>query len=94
MWNFIYTNLQEGTEKFVPKIKCKNKQKRPPWFSPSIKKSVKKKHTLFKRFLESQNSYHYKQYIQARNETARLVKNSKKRTSGIISPLTSSVLGR
>ena len=78
MWNYIHTTIQEGTEKFVPKVKSKSKRKTPAWFSPIIKKSVKKKHALFKRFLESQNSYHYKLYIQARNESARLVKNSKK----------------
>ena len=42
------------------------------------KKKSKKKYTLFKRFLESQNSYVYKLYINAWNEAARLVKNAKK----------------
>ena len=78
MWKFINAKIQEGTEQCVPKIECKNNKKIPPWFNPNIKKSVKKKHYLFKKYLSSNNSFIYKQYIQARNESARMIKNSKR----------------
>ena len=45
--------------------------------SPEIRKSVKRKYKLFKRFLNSNNSYHYKQYVTARNEASKAVKKGK-----------------
>ena len=46
--------------------------------NPTVRKSIKKKHKLFKKFLDSENSWYYKQYIEARNEAAKLVKEAKR----------------
>ena len=77
-WNLIYSKLDEGMEKFVPKVDIKSRKKSPPWMNPFVKKSIKKKHKLFKKLFNSNNSYVYKLYMNARNESARIVKNAKK----------------
>ena len=77
-WNLIYSKLDEGMEKFVPKVDIKSRRKSPPWMNPFVKKSIKKKHKLFKKLFNSNNSYVYKLYMNARNESARIVKNAKK----------------
>ena len=41
-------------------------------------KSIKKKHKLFKRYLDSRNGVHYKEYIEIRNQTTKLIKKAKK----------------
>ena len=75
-WNLIYSKLDEGMEKFVPKVDIKSRKKSPPWMNPFVKKSIKKKHKLFKKLFNSNNSYVYKLYMNARNESARIVKNA------------------
>ncbi|MCP3849730.1 MAG: hypothetical protein GY694_05770, partial [Gammaproteobacteria bacterium] len=77
-WSYIKSIIDEGKELFIPKTSCKQKSRKPKWMNPTVCKSIKKKHLLFKRFLNSNNSYIYKQYIEARNEAARVVKNAKR----------------
>ena len=43
----------------------------------TIKKSVKKKNKLFKRYLETRNSWHYHEYVKIRNKTTHDIKNAK-----------------
>ena len=77
-WKFIHSKLQDGNDLFIPKSEFKNRKKKPPWMNHNVCKSIKKKHALFKKYLESNNSWTYILYIRARNEAARLVKNCKR----------------
>ena len=70
--------ILEGKEKYVPKVELKQNKSKPLWLNNNVKKSVKKKYLLFKRYLESKNSTHYKDYVNVRNETTKLIKNAKK----------------
>ena len=76
-WNFIKDKIKEGMEMFIPKVTISNKKKRPAWMSSEIKKSVRKKYKLFKRFLESNNSWYYYEYIKVRNQTTKDIKKAK-----------------
>ena len=78
-WLFIKEKIQEGIEKFIPtKTLPNNIKDKPPWMSITVKKSVKRKHKLFKRFLQSDSSKDYKEYINQRNITCKLIKQAKK----------------
>ena len=78
-WTYIKNILQEGINNFIPTKTVSSKLKdKPPWMSHTVKKSVKKKYSLFKRFLQSNSSKDYKEYIQARNNTCKLIKQAKK----------------
>ncbi len=63
--------------KFIPKIKVSTSIKRPAWMSIDIKKNIKKKYKLFKKYLESKNSYHYHEYRIFRNKLSKEVKQAK-----------------
>jgi len=78
-WLFIKEKIQEGIKEFIPTKIVSNKTKdKPPWMSYTIKKNVKRKYKLFKRFLETDSSKDYKQYIEARNSTCKMIKKAKK----------------
>ena len=78
-WEFIKDILSKGIRLYIPVIICTNKVKdKPPWLSTTVQKSVKKKHKLFKRFLESKSSLAYQEYIQVRNKVNKLIKNAKR----------------
>ena len=77
-WSILKDKVLCGMNKFLPKTKRNNGKPKPPWMSNEIKKSIKNKYKLFKRFLESKNSYHYKQYIEKRNEVSKQLKHLKK----------------
>ena len=77
-WNFIKSKLQEGIDLFIPIKICTDKVKdKPPWMSHHVKKNVKKKYLLFKRFIDSDSSTDYKEYIKMRNDVTKLIKRSK-----------------
>ena len=76
-WNLIKTKIHQGMELFIPKKKPKKKSQRPPWLCNDLRKSIKKKYLAFKRFLESKNSWRYKEYIKVRNKVSKDVKKAK-----------------
>ena len=77
-WKFIKSKLQEGIDLFIPIKICTDKVKdKPPWMSHHVKKNVKKKYLLFKRFIDSDSSTDYKEYIKMRNDVTKLIKRSK-----------------
>ena len=78
-WTYIKEKIQEGIHKFIPtKTVSNNLKDKPPWMSHTVKKSVKKKHKLFKRFLHTDSSYDYKEYIKVRNTTCKIIKRAKR----------------
>ncbi len=77
-WRFIKSKIDEGIELFIPKSSNNPKRRKPKWMNPTVCKSIKKKHLLFKKYIQSDNSFFYRQYLEARNMAARAVKNAKK----------------
>ena len=76
----LYYILNEGIYKFVPILKpiSKDKVKNPPWMNKKALKCIKKKYHLYKKFLHNKSHYNYQRYIEIRNTTKRLVKNTVK----------------
>lgn len=77
-WIFVKNKIQESIELFIPKKTTSNKKDKSPWMTQNIKKSVKKKYKMFKRFLETENSRDYHDYVKTRNEVSKAIKKSKK----------------
>ena len=63
-WDYINTTIQEGTKLFIPKVVINSKKKlQPKWMNMDIKRTIKRKYCLFKKYLESKNSWDYHLYI-------------------------------
>ena len=78
-WDLFKDRLEKGTEKFIPKTKCFKKKPKPLWMNEEAKKAIKRKQLLFKKYLSTKNSIHYKEYIKERNKTTKIIKNLKKK---------------
>jgi hypothetical protein len=77
-WEKIRSTLSTSMNSHIPKVKKNGKKFKPKWLNGTIKKSVKKKHELFKKYMKSQQSYDYRQYLFYRNECNRVVKKAKR----------------
>lgn len=78
-WLEIKNCIEQAMTKHIPKVKCNSgKRRKPAWLNAKARKSVKKKHKLYKRFLRSDLSYDYRRYIQSRNECNRVIKQAKR----------------
>ena len=79
MWNFIKNKIHDGMDKYIPKVKCNsNNTFKPGWLTAKVRKSVRKKYCLYKRFLNSNVTYDYQNYIKARNKCKKEVRKAKK----------------
>ena len=81
--NIIVTKIEEGIELFIP-LRKHSKSKKKPHLTGEVKKSVKKKYLLYKRWIESNNSHDYRNYIKERNLTSKLIKKAKRDHFGTI----------
>ena len=79
LWTKIKNVLLTGMERYIPKVKCTNQKKiKPSWMNKKVLQKIKKKHKLYKRFIQSKIGMDYNRYIIIRNQCNRLIKNSKK----------------
>ena len=76
--NLIRNKIDEGIKSFIPIQKLSNKKGKKTKFKGELKKSVKKKYKLYKRWLDSKNSWHYQDYIKERNKTTKLLKKARR----------------
>ena len=68
-WTTIKVKIIKALERNIPKVKTdKKKHDKQKWFTGKVKKSVRRKYHLYKRYLRSDASYDYWKYIGARNE--------------------------
>ena len=79
-WKLIKDIIETGVTSFIPLRKqSKNKNKKKPgWFTGPVRKSVKKKYELYKKWINSDNSHDYHVYIIERNATNKQIKKAKK----------------
>ena len=76
-WKHFTNVMHEGINKFVPKSKPQ-KRKQPIWMNHKALKSIKKKYTLYKRYLSNKTHFHYQKYLEARNEAKRQLRKAVK----------------
>jgi hypothetical protein len=78
-WVNIKNSIEQAISKHIPKVKgMSGKKRKPAWLNGKIRKSIKKKYKLFKKYLRSDLSYDYRRYIESRNECNRAVKQAKR----------------
>ena len=80
MWKCFSDKIKESMDRNIPKIKISSKRKQQPtWMSKKALRRIKKKHKLFKRFLNSNSGIMYRKYISMRNKCKKEIKKAKKR---------------
>jgi len=85
-WNIFKKKLEKKREKYVPHknvIEGKNNNKPP--LDINIVNSIKKKHTLWKRYMETRNEKYYLEYCKVRNKVRKLTRRSRKKHEETIS---------
>ena len=83
-WQDIRDKVHKSMEENIPKMGKRTKNKKYSktyWMSYELRKSVKKKYRLFKRYLESgrhKKGQKYREYVEERNKCARQTKKERK----------------
>ena len=78
-WSLLKESITNCMNQNIPKIDPNKKVKsKPKWFNGVVKKSVKKKYLLYKRYLQSDASIDYHKYIEQRNICNRVIKRAKR----------------
>ena len=76
--NDVFVNvLGMLTDKFVPKVKPRVKEK-PLWLNSSVKQAIVKKHTAWNRYQKTRSQKDRDCYRKARNEVTRVVSGAKR----------------
>ena len=79
-WNEIKGKLKSSMSVNIPKSKLKNgKRIKPLWMNAKAMRSIKKKHKLYKRYLQTQEGLEYQRYIIQRNLCNKIIKKTKKK---------------
>lgn len=75
-WSKLIQLLNEFKENHIPKLKRKDKTE-VPWITDSIKKTIKKRNNLYKRFKRTGYCHFRIKYKQIRNKVTKLIKLAK-----------------
>ena len=70
----------------IPRVKrTKNSRINPRWMNGLIRRNVKRKYNLYKKYLNSLSVEDHRRYIQMRNECNRDIRKSKRKYEIILS---------
>ena len=75
-WNIMVDKLRVYRDKNVPNY-IRNATDDAPWINNTIKKAIKKRNNMYKRFKKYCLSYLKVKYIRLRNEVVKLIKKAK-----------------
>ena len=73
-WEEFKATYEKAVEENIP-LKPKKKNK-PPWLKSSVKKSIKKKYQLFKRYRRTDQYNDYLKYKDQSNKTKKIVRKA------------------
>src|SRR5437867_8311994 len=76
LWNRLITILKDYKEKFIPIFKSAENDE-VPWLNNSIKKMIKKRNNVYKRFSKSGRTYFKIKYRKLRNKVTKQIKLAK-----------------
>jgi len=83
-WQFFKSKYNELIDKYVPKRKFPadpvDQSKRTGSYNREITLSVKKKHRLWQRYIETRDGQKYLAYVQARNKAKALIRQHQRDT--------------
>ena len=78
-WKIIESTIHKAIEKHVPKsVINTNKRRRPLWMNPTCLSKVRKKHSAWKRYLETKSGEDYLKYTRARNQSRNATRKAQK----------------
>ena len=81
-WEDIKNKIHHAMDEYIPKLKPRNRNyKKTYWMSLGLRKSVKKKYRLYRRFLENNKntkSEKYQKYIEERDNVNKQLKKERK----------------
>ena len=85
-WNVIKGELQEAMRVCIPKVKKRiNKNMTPRWRTNKIKRVVKKKYNLYKKYLNTRLECDQTNYVNVRNECNKSIRCAKRKHENILS---------
>ena len=76
-WKFFKAVMTTEIEKNIPQKKQHTKQKKSSPLSQEVLKSVRRKHRLWQRYLETRDGQKYQDYCKARNKVKKMVRRAK-----------------
>ena len=78
-WNEIKGKLKSNMKEYIPKSKVTNgKSTKSLWMNAKAMKNIKKKHKLYKRYLQTEEGLEYQRFIIQRNKCDKIIKNAKR----------------
>lgn len=80
-WIYIKDKIQQSMQQNIPKSKTRNSKdtkSKPIWFSNKLKKSVKKKYNLYRKYQETNSKSSFDRYIEIRNKCEKDVRDAKR----------------
>lgn len=75
-WKNFVRNYSEGVDLYVP-AKVKKKSSKPPWLKSSVKKSIRKKNSMFRVWKNSGLHTDYQEYVLYRNIATEKVRQAR-----------------
>ena len=76
-FSLIIQNLYDKSFPLISKT-IKNNEKRLPWITKAIKKSIARKHILYKKFLKTRSDESHSVYKTYRNKLTAILRKSEK----------------
>ena len=77
-WKIIESTIHKAIEKHVPKSVINTNKRRPLWMNPTCLSKVRKKHSAWKRYLETKSGEDYLKYTRARNQSRNATRKAQK----------------
>ena len=80
MWEKFKNIVFEGQNRYIPsKLIRKDKPKRPPWLSNSIKQLIRRKQLTYKRFKQLSSDENLEAYRKIRDDVKKCIRKTKRR---------------
>ena len=87
MWNLLVETLKECETRFIPNkiVEINGDAKYKDTFNITIRENIKKKHNLWKRYMETRSPVVYGKYCRMRNKVKNMIKYTRKQKQKQIS---------
>ena len=87
MWDLLVETLKECETRFIPNkiVEVNGEAKYKETFDITIRQNIRKKHNLWKRYMETRSSLIYRNYCRMRNKVKNMIKYSRKQREKQIS---------
>ena len=73
-WIDIKEKILQSMEEHIPMVKVSEQRYTPRWMDNNIRRALKRKYNLYKRFLRTKTQWDYTKYTKVRNNCAKLIR--------------------